>query len=165
VNEVANGILQSKELNSATIGIISTGTGGDFIRSVGLERNYLKACSCLAGSNRRLYFFSGSDLRVAGVDVPAGRSVDLRADAAAPLENGARPADLLLLQGRPIREPVAQHGPFVMTTAAEVQQAYLDYRRTRFGGWPWPSDGPVHGPSPRRFARHPDGRVEEPGVA
>jgi diacylglycerol kinase (ATP) len=54
VNEVANGILQSRELNGATIGIISTGTGGDFIRSVGLERNYLKACSCLAGTNRRL---------------------------------------------------------------------------------------------------------------
>lgn len=54
VNEVANGILQSKEMNGATIGIISTGTGGDFIRSVGLERNYLKACSCLTGSERKL---------------------------------------------------------------------------------------------------------------
>jgi len=54
VNEVANGILLSRDLNRATIGIISTGTGGDFIRSVGIERNYIRACSSLTGTGRRL---------------------------------------------------------------------------------------------------------------
>jgi len=53
-NEVANGILLSSDLNRATIGIISTGTGGDFIRSVGIERNYIRACSLLTGTGRRL---------------------------------------------------------------------------------------------------------------
>jgi len=54
VNEVANGILLSRELKNATIGIISTGTGGDFIRSAGIDRDYIKACSSLAGARRRL---------------------------------------------------------------------------------------------------------------
>jgi diacylglycerol kinase (ATP) len=53
VHEVANGILLS-ELKKATIGIISTGTGSDFIRSAGIDRDYIKACSSLTGTRRRL---------------------------------------------------------------------------------------------------------------
>jgi redox-sensitive bicupin YhaK (pirin superfamily) len=114
------------------------------------------------GTNRRLYFFAGRSLRVGERDVPVGRAIDLRPDAPVPLESGGEPADLLLLQGRPIGETVVQHGPFVMTTRSEIEQAFLDYRRTRFGGWPWPVDGPVHGRDQGRFARRPDGRVERP---
>ena len=67
-----------------------------------------------------------------------------------------------MLQGRPIGEPVVKHGPFVMNSPAEIQKAYDDYRRTGFGGWPWPHQAPVHGRAPDRFARHPDGRFEKP---
>jgi redox-sensitive bicupin YhaK (pirin superfamily) len=110
-----------------------------------------------------LYFFRGSRLRVGERAVAAGHAIELRAEAEALLENGAEEGEMLLLQGRPIGEPVAQHGPFVMNSMAEVQKAYADYRRTRFGGWPWPSDGPVHGRDSGRFARHADGRVERAG--
>ena len=66
-----------------------------------------------------------------------------------------------MLQGRPIGEPVAQYGPFVMNTQAEIMQAMNDYRRTQFGGWPWAEQDPVHGTEARRFARYPGQTQEE----
>jgi hypothetical protein len=50
-----------------------------------------------------------------------------------------------------------------MTSTAEVQQAFLDYRHGRFGVWPWDDDAPVHPREAGRFAKHADGRVERPG--
>jgi hypothetical protein len=114
------------------------------------------------GSNRALYLFAGERLRVDGRAIPPSHRVLLRADAAAELACGADGAELLLLGGRPIGEPVVQHGPFVMNTRAEIQQAILDFRRTQFGGWPWDRTDPVHPRDKGRFARHADGRVERP---
>ena len=74
---------------------------------------------------------------------------------------GAAPVECLLLQGQPIGEPVAQYGPFVMNTQAEIMQAMNDYRRTQFGGWPWTEQDPVHGTEARRFARYPGQTDEE----
>ena len=113
------------------------------------------------GTNRTVYFFRGSALRIATTDLLPKVSVKLRPDAAVELKNGAEESELLLLQGRPIGEPVAQQGPFVMNTRAELQQAFTDYQRTRFGGWPWPANGPVKEREQGRFARHADGRVEQ----
>jgi hypothetical protein len=76
------------------------------------------------------------------------------------LVSGEDPCEILLLQGKPIGEPVVQHGPFVMNTRAEIERAVLDYRRTHFGGWPWPTDAPVHAREEVRFAKYSDGRVE-----
>ena len=75
---------------------------------------------------------------------------------------GAEGAEVLMMQARPIGEPVAQYGPFVMNTREEIEQAFDDYRRTGFGGWPWDRPDPVHGADPARFARHADGRLERP---
>jgi hypothetical protein len=113
-----------------------------------------------AGINRRLYYFAGDKLRVGPREVAAGHGLTLRPDAPVLLENGNVESELLLLEGRPIGEPVVQHGPFVMNSRQEIQQAFQDYQRTRFGGWPWPNDDPVHGQEPARFARHADGRTE-----
>jgi len=114
-----------------------------------------------ATTRRQLYFFKGSSLQVAGQTVQAGHALELAGNQVAELLNGDAEAELLLLQGRPIAEPVAQYGPFVMNTQAEIQQAFSDYRRTQFGGWPWQQSDPVHGPVRGRFARHADGRLEE----
>ena len=112
---------------------------------------------------RTLYLFDGGPLHVDGHEVGPRTGAVVQADAALAFEAVER-SEVLLLQGRPIGAPVAQYGPFVMNTKAEVQQALDDYQRTRFGGWPWPTEEPVHHGS-GRFARHPDGRVEEPQAA
>ena len=113
------------------------------------------------GVQRTLYFFKGESASVAGRAVPPRSCIALRGDADIELANGAEAAEFLLLQGRPIGEPVVQYGPFVMNTRAEIQQAFTDYQRTQFGRWPWQDDAPVHGRDPARFAKHADGRVEK----
>ncbi|HEY0840900.1 MAG TPA: pirin family protein [Vulgatibacter sp.] len=112
------------------------------------------------GTGRTLYFFVGSQMKVGSTVVGASRGVKLRADREVTLENGPDEAELLLLQGKPIGEPVAAHGPFVMNTVEELRDTFTEYRRTAFGGWPWESDAPVHPREAGRFARHADGRVE-----
>ena len=114
------------------------------------------------GVHRALYTVSGSDAVVAGLGVEGRMVVQVRPDAEVALQGGRDGSELLLLQGRPIGEPVAQHGPFVMNTRDELMQAYDDYRRTRFGRWPHGVDDPVHPRDAGRFAVHADGRREEP---
>ncbi|MEP7301796.1 MAG: pirin family protein [Caldimonas sp.] len=117
-------------------------------------------------TRRMLYFFKGGPVRIADRAVASHAAIELRADAAVELVNGDDAvAEFLVLQGRPIGEPVVQHGPFVMNTEAEIAATFADYRRTQFGGWPWPDHAPVHGRDPARFARHGDGREERPGAA
>lgn len=106
-------------------------------------------------TNRALYFFDGHHVVADGrridskahVDVHGDVPVRLQVDKAAP-----SPSKLLLLQGKPIGEPVVQHGPFVMNTREEIQQTFADYRRTQFGGWPWDEDAVVFPRSKGRFS-------------
>ena len=113
-------------------------------------------------ANRTLYFFDGDGLKVADQLLRQNQALVVRSDAAVRLEAMGGACELLMLQGRPIGEPVVQYGPFVMNTRAEIQQAFTDYQRTRFGGWPWKSEDPVHSREEGRFARHADGRIERP---
>ena len=113
------------------------------------------------GSNRFLYFFSGRNLRIAGEAIARPTLVVVDPEAPLFLEAVDAPVELLVLQGKPLAEPVAQYGPFVMNTRAQLQQAVADYQRTQFGGWPWAGPDPVNG-SQGRFARRPDGAVERP---
>jgi redox-sensitive bicupin YhaK (pirin superfamily) len=116
-----------------------------------------------AGVVRSVYAFAGRDVVVDQTTVPVGHVAICDAHVPTELVAGHAPTEVLVLQGRPIGEPIAQYGPFVMNTQAEIQQAFVEYRRTQFGGWPWPSDDPVHAADAGRFARHVDGRIEKPG--
>ena len=114
------------------------------------------------GTRRMLYWFVGAGLQVAGPRPAGHAALEVVTDSALELVNtGADAVECLLLQGRPIGEPVAQYGPFVMNTQQEIMQAMQDYRRTGFGGWPWGESDPVHGAENRRFARHPGSQVDE----
>jgi len=114
----------------------------------------------LATSRRALCLFRGSSLGVEGRTVQGRTAIRLRPDSEVVLTNGPEKSELLLLQGRPMGEPVVQYGPFVMNSRVEIEQAIADYRRTSFGGWPWPTPAPVHARDAGRFAKHADGRVE-----
>jgi len=112
------------------------------------------------GVSRTLHVFSGRALKAANRLVATPAAIEVHADQSVAIEAADGPIEILLLQGLPIGEPVAQYGPFVMNTRAELEQAFADYRRTQFGGWPFASNAPVHPRERGRFARHADGRVE-----
>jgi redox-sensitive bicupin YhaK (pirin superfamily) len=110
---------------------------------------------------RVLYLFEGDTLRIADSDVANDTGVVVRAGVPVELEAGPESVEVLVLQGRPIAEPVAQYGPFVMNTEAEIRKAFVDYQSTQFGGWPWDDEAPTHGRDRGRFARYADGSEED----
>ena len=112
--------------------------------------------------NRSLFFYEGDTTDISGQTLKSGYSIALRSDLPVSLQNGSGHARFLLLQGKPIDEPVVQYGPFVMNTKQEIQQAMMDFNETRFGGWPWPRHDMVHPGEKGRFARYADGMVETP---
>lgn len=113
-----------------------------------------------AGINRTIYFYEGEDLVLAGKTISNYSAVELHPDMAVELQAKDQAMSILLLQGRPIGEQVMQYGPFVMNTKEEIKQAFDDYNRTQFGGWPWPRYDQVHDRSRGRFAKHADGTEE-----
>ncbi|MEA2001307.1 MAG: pirin family protein [Actinomycetota bacterium] len=113
-----------------------------------------------ASVNRMLHCVEGDEGLVADTRVRKDIGVQLRPEVATTLENRGEPAEFLLLQGQPIGAPVFQMGPFVMNTPEELRQAFDDYNRTQFGGWPWSTRSPVHARTDGRFALHADGKVE-----
>jgi redox-sensitive bicupin YhaK (pirin superfamily) len=115
------------------------------------------------GLSRVLYAFSGA-LEIAGQALPDPRAVQLDPELAVPLRAAGGAAEALLLQGRPVGEPVVQHGPFVGGSREEIQLAFAEYQRTEFGGWPWESPEPVFARGEGRFARFPDGHLERPAL-
>lgn len=110
--------------------------------------------------NRTLYFYDGESIEVEGQKINRNHLIRLDPNGDIILKNGDKDSFFLLLQGKPIKEPVAQYGPFVMNTEAEIQEAFSDYKRTQFGGWPWPDQEQVHERNKGRFALHADGSEE-----
>jgi len=110
--------------------------------------------------HRTLYFYKGDHLTIDGEKVDEYHRIEVNPNEDIELVNGGKEGYLLMLQGKPINEPVAQHGPFVMNTQEEIQQAFSDYRKTQFGGWPWPEQELAHDRNRGRFALHADGREE-----
>jgi len=85
--------------------------------------------------NAFLYVYRG-EVVIEGKAVPAGRMAILTnaADADGVSIKASADARLILIAGQPLGEPIAQYGPFVMNTQAEIFQAVEDYRAGRFTG-------------------------------
>lgn len=113
-----------------------------------------------ASANRSIFFYKGDTIDIEGQKVNFNHIIETLADEDINITNGAATSYFLILEGRPINEAVAQHGPFVMNTQEEIEQTMRDYGRTQFGGWPWDQTEVVHDRSKGRFALHSDGREE-----
>jgi len=112
--------------------------------------------------NRMMYHIDGHEAEVDGHRLRAKHGMELDATVPTTVQAPDAPVRVLVLQGRPIDEPVVQHGPFVMNTREEIYQAFADFQRTEFGGWPWGASDVVHPREQGRFASMGDGRVEHP---
>nr|WP_299067547.1 pirin family protein [uncultured Allomuricauda sp.] len=112
---------------------------------------------------RTLYFYEGSEIHIGDQKVNPNFGITLDASQEVLIKVGAKKAHFLVLQGKPIEEPVAKYGPFVMNTDEEIQQAMKEYRLTQFGGWPWPYPDNVHDKEKGRFALYPSGSLEQKG--
>ena len=114
-----------------------------------------------AGVNRMLYFYKGRAMKIADTAISVYHSIQLKSEFDVTLQAGDETCYLLFLQGKPMNEPVVQYGPFVMNTEQEIKEAFAEYQKTQFGGWPWPNHEQVHAREKGRFALHADGREEK----
>ncbi|MDP9931796.1 pirin family protein [Variovorax paradoxus] len=94
----------------------------------------------LPDDHNALVYVYRESLWIAGSEVPTRRMAILANDPGSDgvvLRAGATnhsPARALLIAGKPLREPIAQYGPFVMNTQEEVKQAVHDFQNGKFGG-------------------------------
>ena len=81
------------------------------------------------GHNAFVYVYRGA-LEVGGSSVPQQRMavLETRTDADGVSFRATAPARAVLIAGRPLNEPIAQYGPFVMNTRDELMQAVRDYQ-------------------------------------
>ncbi len=87
-----------------------------------------------AAHNAFAYVYRGA-LRIGETEVPQQRMAILRNEAGSDgvrLQAGAEGARALLIAGRPLNEPIAQYGPFVMNSNEQIFQAVEDFRAGRF---------------------------------
>jgi redox-sensitive bicupin YhaK (pirin superfamily) len=106
-------------------------TTAPFVADVTLAPNATANVSLTDGHAGFVYVFEGK-LRVGGENVRSGEigvltdGGDLQASA------GGQGARFLIVAGKPLREPIAKYGPFVMNTQDEIRQAIHDYQSGRF---------------------------------
>lgn len=99
--------------------------GGELLQSVPVEQSglvYVFKGNATIGKDQRKV----SEGQAALLDSGDSVSLGVAADASGP-------AEILLLSGKPLHEPVARYGPFVMNTREEIEQAFRDYQSGRFG--------------------------------
>ena len=118
-----------------TEGVIRNNAAEATYLDVSVEKNASFEQDTVRGHSVFVYVIEGV-IEVLGhernVTVPAESLVVLN-DGDRLVIQGREDSRALLVAGRPFKQPVARHGPFVMNTAEEIEQALSDYREGRFG--------------------------------
>jgi redox-sensitive bicupin YhaK (pirin superfamily) len=83
------------------------------------------------GHNAFVYVYRG-EIQFAGQTVRATELAILANEGEGVVIAASQAAQVILVAGRPLGEPVVQHGPFVMNTAEQIEEALADYRAGRF---------------------------------
>lgn len=78
------------------------------------------------------YVFDGKGMQVAGEPLARGELAVLSSGESLQLAANDKPAHVLVVAGKPLNEPIAKHGPFVMNTREQIVQAMQDYQAGRF---------------------------------
>jgi len=124
-------------------GSIHGGSTDPYYFDVHLEAGATFEAPLPEGHNAFVYVYEGDALVGEAKKALPNRAAGLLSDGAAVrLSAGGKGARVLVLAGKPLREPVVQYGPFVMNTREEIEQAIDDYQsgalarqgiRTNFG--------------------------------
>ena len=104
------------------------------------------------GVSRTLYVYQGKGVKINDKFISSGQMVQFFNYEDVFLTCLDSQTKILLLQAKPIIEPVFKYGPFVMNTREEIIEAFSDYDKTGFGEWVWEDSGPVHGNVYKKFA-------------
>ncbi|WP_266160753.1 pirin family protein [Dyella silvatica] len=84
------------------------------------------------GHSAFAYVFDGSDAQVAGEPLARSELAVLSKGRSVRVAGRDAPARVLLVAGKPLKEPVARYGPFVMNTTEQIHEAIADFRSGKF---------------------------------
>ncbi|KAJ1446162.1 putative quercetin 2,3-dioxygenase [Pelagophyceae sp. CCMP2097] len=84
-----------------------------------------------AGHTALLFLCKGS-ASVAGTPLQVAQVIKMKKDGDTVVFTATKGTELILMGGQPLHEPIANHGPFVMNTQAELNQAFEDYHAGKF---------------------------------
>lgn len=88
--------------------------------------------------SRFVFIYEGYEtLSIEENKINKGYIADLNGNENIVIKNNDKNAKILILEGEPINQPVVAQGPFVMNTEQEIKDAFQEFRKTQFGGWPW----------------------------
>jgi redox-sensitive bicupin YhaK (pirin superfamily) len=94
-----------------------------------LEANASYTATLPEGHNAFVYVYQGdAKVGAAASSIQRGELAMLTHGASLPVAAGAQGARLIVVAGRPLNEPIARYGPFVMNTVEEIHQAFADYQ-------------------------------------